>query len=70
MIKDRATKKGLKFIVDVNAHIPHLLIGDEIRIRQCVMNLLTNAVKYTEKGSVTMCVDFTDVKDDEICLIF
>ena len=70
MIKDRATKKGLKFIVDVNAHIPHLLIGDEIRIRQCVMNLLTNAVKYTEKGSVTMGVDFTEVKDDEICLIF
>ena len=70
MIKDRAAKKGLKFIVDVNAHIPHLLIGDEIRIRQCVMNILTNAVKYTEKGSVTMHVDFTEVKEDEICLIF
>jgi len=70
MIKDRAAKKGLKFIVDVNAHIPHLLIGDEIRIRQCVMNLLTNAVKYTEKGSVTMRVDFSEVKEDEIFLIF
>jgi len=67
MIKDRAAKKGLKFLVDVNAHIPHLLIGDEIRIRQCVMNLLTNAVKYTEKGSVTMRLDFSEVKDDEIC---
>ncbi len=70
MIKDRADKKGLKLIVDVNAHIPHLLIGDEIRIRQCVMNLLTNAVKYTEKGSVAMRVDFSEVKDDEIFLIF
>ncbi len=70
MIKDRAAKKGLKFNVDVNVHIPHLLIGDEIRIRQCVMNLLTNAVKYTEKGSVTMTIDFTEVKDDKICLFF
>ena len=62
MIKDRAAKKGLKFIVDVNAHIPHLLIGDEIRIRQCVMNILTNAVKYTENGSVNVSTSvYTDI---------
>ncbi len=59
MIRDRAAKKGLKFVVDVDRHIPHLLHGDEIRIKQCVMNLLTNAVKYTEKGTVTLRVTFT-----------
>ncbi|MCR5428507.1 MAG: response regulator, partial [Lachnospiraceae bacterium] len=58
MIRDRAAKKGLKFVVDVDRHIPHLLHGDEIRIKQCVMNLLTNAVKYTEKGTVTLRVTF------------
>ncbi|MCR5823726.1 MAG: response regulator [Lachnospiraceae bacterium] len=58
MIKERALKKGLRFEVKVDEHIPHLLIGDEIRVRQCVMNILTNAVKYTEKGSVNFTVSF------------
>ena len=58
MIRDRAAKKGLKFVVEVDSHIPHLLHGDEIRVKQCVMNLLTNAVKYTEKGTVTLKVTY------------
>ncbi|MCR4755519.1 MAG: response regulator [Lachnospiraceae bacterium] len=58
MTRDRAISKGLKFNVKVDSHIPHLLFGDEIRIRQCVVNLLTNAVKYTEKGSVTLDVSY------------
>jgi signal transduction histidine kinase len=63
IMRDRAIKKGLRFVVDADEHIPHILIGDEIRIRQCVLNLLTNAVKYTESGSVTLKVSF-DKKDD------
>ncbi|MCR4787892.1 MAG: response regulator [Lachnospiraceae bacterium] len=62
MIRDRAVKKGLEFKVSVDEHIPHILTGDEIRIRQCVMNLLTNAVKYTETGEVNFKVSFE--KDD------
>ena len=58
MIRDRAISKGLKFNINVDSHIPHLLFGDEIRIRQCAVNLLTNAVKYTEKGSVTLDVSY------------
>ena len=58
LIRDRAVRKGLKLNVEVNSHIPRLLFGDEVRIRQCVLNILTNAVKYTEKGSVTLKVDF------------
>ncbi len=58
MIRDRAVKKGLKFTVEAEEGIPHLLNGDELRIRQCVMNILTNAVKYTETGSVKMQVSY------------
>lgn len=68
MILERAKKKGLEFRNDVCKEIPHLLYGDEIRIRQCVVNLLTNAVKYTEKGSVSLEV-FYEKKDEKHILL-
>ncbi len=70
LIAGRAAKKDLEFKIDVNEHIPHILFGDEIRIRQCVLNLLTNAVKYTEKGSVTLKVSYKDKDRDHIMLAF
>ncbi len=70
MIRDRAVKKGLKFNTKVDIATPRLLIGDEIRIRQCVMNLLTNAVKYTEKGEVTLNVSFDKKDENHISLRF
>ena len=70
MIRDRAQKKGLKFKVIVDEKIPRFLIGDEIRVRQCVMNLLTNAVKYTEVGEVTLRVSYEKKDDRRILLGF
>ncbi|MBE6910348.1 MAG: response regulator [Ruminococcaceae bacterium] len=70
MIKPGAAKKGLRLKVEADGDIPHLLFGDEIRIRQCALNILTNAVKYTEKGSVTMRVGYDKRGDDRIALIF
>ncbi len=54
MILLRARDKGLEFIIDVDRHIPDELCGDEVRVRQIITNLLTNAVKYTERGSVRL----------------
>ena len=70
MISDRAVKKSLKFNVEVNENIPHLLFGDEMRIRQCALNILTNAVKYTEKGSVTLNIDYKEKDWENIYLHF
>ena len=70
MIRDRADKKGLKLKIHVDKNIPHLLYGDEIRIKQVVLNLLTNAVKYTEKGEVGLEVSFFFIGADEIRLQF
>ncbi len=50
----RAHQKELEFKVDIDHSIPSMLYGDEVRIKQIVANMLTNAVKYTEKGSVTL----------------
>ena len=63
MIEPRAEKKGLRLIVHVDSALPETLHGDEIRIKQVITNILTNAVKYTETGSVTLSVSFA--KTDE-----
>ena len=52
----RAKDKGLEYRVDTDADLPDLLYGDEVRIRQIISNILGNAVKYTDKGSVTLSV--------------
>ncbi len=56
MISIRAKDKELKLVFQVDATMPRGYFGDDKRIRQVLLNLLTNAVKYTEKGTVTMNV--------------
>lgn len=54
MFSLRTQEKGLKFDVIVDSKLPSKLYGDDIRIRQVLSNFLSNAVKYTEKGTVTL----------------
>ena len=68
MIKPRAENKELEFKVNVNPNIPNELFGDSVRIRQVAVNLLTNAVKYTQAGSVTFDVNFNLRGGEEIFL--
>lgn len=56
MAAARAKGKDLKIIVSCDENIPRLLSGDETHIRQIIVNLLTNAVKYTNEGTVTITV--------------
>ncbi|MBO6137858.1 MAG: response regulator [Lachnospiraceae bacterium] len=57
MIKKRAEDKKLEFKTEIDPTLPSVLFGDEIRVRQIITNLLTNAVKYTEKGSFTLKIE-------------
>ena len=68
MVRDKVDKKGLKLEVEVDEGTPHKLFGDEIRIKQCMLNLLNNAVKYTEKGRVKLGVGFRKKDDKSIYL--
>lgn len=56
MIWVRAREKGLAFHIDVDQSMPAQLLGDEVRIKQILINLLNNAVKYTQEGSVTLSI--------------
>lgn len=67
-IGTRASMKGLAIELDVEKTTPNILYGDEIRIRQAVTNLLTNAVKYTQKGGITLKVRYVNVGEEELRL--
>lgn len=68
MAAARARAKKLDFTVECAEDIPRALTGDEAHIRQIVVNLLTNAVKYTESGSVSLSVQCVRRAADE-CLL-
>ncbi|MBP1562149.1 MAG: response regulator [Oscillospiraceae bacterium] len=64
----RAEKKNLLLEVKNDPSIPSRLVGDEIRVRQMIINLLTNAVKYTSAGKITMTLGCEKVSEEEIIL--
>ncbi len=59
MVKLKAEQKDLNFDVEVQEDLPDILYGDEVRIKQVILNLLINAVKYTTKGNVKLSVSGT-----------
>ncbi|MBO6108311.1 MAG: response regulator [Eubacterium sp.] len=68
LVSHRVDEQGLNLIVSVDPDTPHMLFGDEIRIKQIITNLLTNAVKYTERGTITLSAGFDRVDADGIML--
>ncbi len=61
MTKLKAITKNIKYNIDVDPNLPEMLIGDELRIRQVLLNLINNAIKYTKDGSVDVKVTFSKV---------
>jgi signal transduction histidine kinase/DNA-binding NarL/FixJ family response regulator/HPt (histidine-containing phosphotransfer) domain-containing protein len=69
VIRMRIVDKPLDFFVSVDSAIPALLIGDEVRIRQVLINLLNNAVKYTPEGHISLAVERENLGPHKIRLI-
>lgn len=68
LLQVRMSEKNLDFHIDIDSDLPSTLLGDEMRIKQILINILTNAVKYTKKGSVTLSVQGEVVKEETIRL--
>lgn len=66
MIWIKAKEKGLEFHMDIDSSIPSMLCGDEVRIKQILINLLNNSVKYTSEGSVTLAVRCERLKMNQV----
>lgn len=63
-LKSAIHEKGLYLDVKVSPEIPHGLIGDQLRLKQILINLLGNAVKFTKQGGITVSVQLLDRHDD------
>ena len=70
MINTRAEEKGLDFRIEVSPGLPEEMIGDDMRIRQVLINVLNNAVKYTSEGTVTFSINSEQIGDKQVKLIF
>jgi len=67
MVKMKDTGPELK--LDISSDIPNRLYGDDVRLKQVLSNLLTNAIKYTHQGTVRLIIDWAPLENDLIELI-
>lgn len=67
MMSEKVKQKNLVFKTDVDYELPDELLGDEIRVKQILINLLNNAIKYTERGTVQLRI-FGEKEFDELHL--
>lgn len=70
MIEPSATNKGLRFFVQVDTAVPKSLLGDPLRLSQVILNLCSNAVKFTHSGGVTLSISVAARSEDEVVLKF
>lgn len=68
LLQSRAADKSLKLVVECGADVPQVLVGDSGRIRQVLLNLTANAIKFTSRGSVTVAISVVERAGTEILL--
>lgn len=65
-VDERAKAKKLRFLKEIDKNLPSKMIGDDVRLQQVIVNILTNAVKYTEDGHVRLTIKEQKREGDEV----
>lgn len=68
MAQVRVLNKPVELKMEIQQDVPAILFGDEVRVRQIINNLLSNGAKYTQEGTVTLCMSSQVINDEEIIL--
>ena len=66
----KVQEKNLKLIKEYDARIPKVLIGDSVRLNQIILNLVSNAVKFTSKGKITLSVRLVETNEEKVTIEF
>ncbi|MEI6213534.1 MAG: response regulator [Desulfuromonadales bacterium] len=66
----RATQKGLELVFNVNQNVPDALLGDPGRLRQVLINLIGNAIKFTDSGEISVLIDLVEESEQGVVLRF
>ncbi|NMP17667.1 two-component sensor histidine kinase BarA [Thalassotalea sp. Y01] len=66
LLAESANNKGLEFSININPTMPNSLIGDALRIKQVLINLISNAIKFTEQGHVAVDIDYELLDEEDI----
>jgi PAS domain S-box-containing protein len=69
-VRFKTDEKGLELLTDIAPNVPEILVGDPYRLNQILMNLVGNAIKFTQQGSITIKAEIVELFDDEIKLCF
>jgi PAS domain S-box-containing protein len=70
LYQNKANEKGLRFILNVDAEIPLYVSGDSLRLNQILLNLISNAIKFTDLGKVEMEANLADKKGELTLITF
>jgi two-component system, sensor histidine kinase len=70
LLRFNAEEKGLKIHIHIDKDIPDCLIGDPLRLNQVLTNMINNAIKFTNKGSITISAEITEKTKEEVAVLF
>jgi PAS domain S-box-containing protein len=70
MFDTKIREKNLALVIDYDNKIPEVLVGDPVRLHQIILNLVSNAVKFTTKGKITVRVHLLSENDEEVTIEF
>ena len=70
LFSQQAKQKGLGFLMDVDETLPSRMYGDKIKIRAVLVNLINNAIKYTQNGEVHVCIEVLERFENKVRIQF